>query len=232
MDIKFIALKVSEDNNLMYFFYTQDFAFTVDATNPEILLECLKKEFTKEYYLPEEIQNLSNIPIPRKLLYSFTTHHHFDHSSGDKRLKEIFPDIKQIKGEEKDINIQGIVVKCFKTPCHTRDSICILINNKYMCTGDTIFYLGCGWFTEGTPKDMLAAINKIKQYDNNIIMLYGHNYKEKNLIFIRSECQYINHVEDDRIFLTLGEEKKENPFFLLKNEEEMGSLREKKNKFI
>lgn len=250
--LQFVVIKVSKDNNLMYLFYTKEIAFSVDSTNPNLLLECLQRKFTNTFYLPEEISNLPKIDIPRKLIYSFTTHHHFDHSGGDKLLKELLPDILQLnatnlnkKTEREIYEKTGVTIECIRTPCHTQDSICILINNKFMCTGDTIFYLGCGCFFEGTPKDMLNCINSIKKYDDHILLLYGHNYKDRNLEFIKKECPNLNRecqnlnrecqnlefIKNERIFLTLKEEKQYNPFFQVKNEKEMGELRTKKNNF-
>ncbi|WUR04291.1 hydroxyacylglutathione hydrolase [Vairimorpha necatrix] len=227
MNIKFVAIRVSEDENLMYLFYTDKIAFSVDSTRPHLLLDCLQRTFDNIFYLPEEIEDLPKRE-PRKLLYSFTTHHHEDHSKGDRILKDLVPDIIQ---DNNTVLIGDIRVECIKTPCHTRDSICILVDNKYMCTGDTIFYLGTGCFFEGTPGDMMKCINKISEYDEDILLLYGHNYKKRNLDFIRKECPHIKHKETERIFLTIKEEKKENPFFLVKNEKELGNLRTKKDNF-
>lgn len=237
--MKFISIKVSNDNNLMYLFYTSEIAFSVDSTNPYILIKCLDKSFDKEYYLPEEIEDLPKINTSRKLLYSFTTHHHLDHSSGDKLLKKLVPFIIQINGEyiDQNYNISGISVQAFSIPCHTRDSTCYLIDDKYLCTGDTIFYLGCGKFFEGDGGDMLNNINKIKKFKDDILLLYGHDYRKSNISFIinndiplvkKSEIAY----KEDKIFLTLEEEKKLNPFFLVKNKKEMQNLRDLKNKHL
>ncbi|KAK6089353.1 hypothetical protein P3W45_001676 [Vairimorpha bombi] len=230
--MNFISIRVSDDNNLMYLFYTSEIAFSVDSTDPHLLIESLDKSFTREYYLPHEIRNLPVLETTRKLIYSFTTHHHFDHSSGDNLLRDLIPDIIQIKGEgsDKKYDVSGIPVQAISTPCHTRDSTCYLVDNKYLCTGDTIFYLGCGRFFEGDAKDMLESIRKIKKLNNNLILLYGHDYRESNRAFIK----YISKEEipkDERIWLTLGEEKKFNPFFLVETEEEMRDLRERKNNF-
>ena len=50
----FISIRVRDDN-LMYFFYDDNFAFSFDAYSPEAILYALSCDFDKQNYLENEI---------------------------------------------------------------------------------------------------------------------------------------------------------------------------------
>ena len=50
-------------------------------------------------------------------------------------------------------------------------------------TGDTLFSLGCGRVFEGTHKQMLKSLNKIKRLPFNTKAYFGHEYTKNNLNF-------------------------------------------------
>jgi len=78
----------------------------------------------------------------------FITHSHWDHiesldlfSSAAIYTGAIdsseFPDIAhQIIPDGETIEVSGLAVQCFYTPGHTIDSVCYLINGKYLFVGD------------------------------------------------------------------------------------------------
>ena len=54
---------------------------------------------------------------------------------------------------------------------------------KIAFTGDTLFSLGCGKIFEGTHKQMLSSLNKIKKLPKNTKIYCGHEYTLKNAKF-------------------------------------------------
>jgi glyoxylase-like metal-dependent hydrolase (beta-lactamase superfamily II) len=79
--------------------------------------------------MKNEIRTISSTIQPRRLVCTFTTHHHPVHSSGDILMKKMFPSIVQVSNFEEIMFIQGCSIRCILTPSHTLDSMCI--NNKY-----------------------------------------------------------------------------------------------------
>ena len=126
------------------------------------------------------------------------THHHYDHTDGNSRLKEkwnaelIAPKqeknkIPNIDIEVKDgdlINLAGLKAKVIHTPGHTLGHVMFYLKKeKILFAGDTIFSLGCGRVFEGSMKDMFFSLNKIKSLDPETLIYCGHEYTENNLKF-------------------------------------------------
>ncbi|CAD25089.2 HYDROXYACYL GLUTATHION HYDROLASE [Encephalitozoon cuniculi GB-M1] len=246
MGIEVISILVGGGNNYMHLFYDDDAAFCVDASNPRILLKALGINFKKSIYDEKEIFSMGEDRKKRReLVYLFTTHKHLDHSAGIRCISEESPNTKTISGFSGDICKSGdkfrfkdVEIECFHTPCHTVDSFCFYVGEKYLATGDTLLFLGCGKFFGGTPGQMIKNIEEIKKRVNHdAVLLYGHDYSEQNIRFTE-EFYHVPEEIKKKKFLKLAEEIKYNPFFNLKKvsiegseEEVMGKLRERKNKF-
>src|SRR4030043_688581 len=84
------------------------------------------------------------------LKYVVNTHGHSDHTAGNTELLSMFnvqtvahkmsridADIKVDDGDI--IRVGNVPIKVIYTPGHTPDSICLLVNNKKLLTGDTLF---------------------------------------------------------------------------------------------
>jgi glyoxylase-like metal-dependent hydrolase (beta-lactamase superfamily II) len=127
------------------------------------------------------------------------THAHYDHANrvGDMAdatgatvyvHKEEVNEIKN-KGIEKiktikdgdEIKIGKIKIKVIHTPGHTPGSVCFLINNKKLITGDTLFVENIGRvdLPEGDAKIMSESLKKLKKLDDNIEVYPGHDYGSK-----------------------------------------------------
>lgn len=138
------------------------------------------------------------------IIAGITTHHHHDHSGGNKTLASTYPSIPIYGGfdvpaktdlvEDGDKFTIGdnIHVRCIATPCHTKDSICYHITdaNKSqpggVFTGDTLFQGGCGRFFEGTGEQMHAALSKLATLPDDTIVYNGHEYTAGNIAFAKS----------------------------------------------
>jgi hydroxyacylglutathione hydrolase len=140
-----------------------------------------------------------------KLVYIIDTHGHSDHTAGNQELRSIFgakiaahkqsrvnADIKV--DEDEIISIGSISIKVIYTPGHTPDSICLLVDNQKLLTGDTLFVGECGRtdLPGGNSKSMYNSLfNKIAKLNDNIEVYPGHDYGSKS-------------------YSTIGEEKREN----------------------
>lgn len=240
--MKFIAILVREDN-LMYFFYNDKKAFSVDSFDSEAIIHALSCDFDKTLYTAEEIMNIKQNRKKRDLVYALTTHSHYDHAGGNANLKKLSPTTEFLQNDNfenlKTVQIEGTEITCIKTPCHTKCSVCFYVrieNLNYLLTGDFIFKLGCGKFFEGNSRDFLNSLNLIlKICPDDTVLLYGHDYYKTNRKFAE---KYLKIENCENYFLTLREEKKYNPFINYEAVEIQGSpeekiaiLREEKNNF-
>jgi hydroxyacylglutathione hydrolase len=139
------------------------------------------------------------------LKYIINTHGHSDHTAGNHELVSEFGakiaayelskanfGIPLKEGEI--LNTGKVSIKVIYTPGHTIDSICLLINNEKLLTGDTLFVGECGRtdFPGGNSRSMYNSLfNKLSKLDDNIEIYPGHDYG------IKSSS-------------TIGEEKKSN----------------------
>jgi len=124
-----------------------------------------------------------------QLKYIINTHGHSDHTAGNTELQSIFgaktvakkqsrihPDLPV---DENDIlNVGKITVKIIYTPGHTADSICLLVNDQKMLTGDTLFVGECGRtdFPGGNTKNLYESLNKLQKLNDNVEVYPGHDY--------------------------------------------------------
>jgi glyoxylase-like metal-dependent hydrolase (beta-lactamase superfamily II) len=77
------------------------------------------------------------------------------------------------------ITVGKINVKIIYTPGHTVDSICLLVDNQKLLTGDTLFIGECGRtdFPGGNSKSMYESLfNKLLKLDDNVEVFPGHDY--------------------------------------------------------
>jgi glyoxylase-like metal-dependent hydrolase (beta-lactamase superfamily II) len=139
------------------------------------------------------------------LKYIINTHGHSDHTAGNTELVSIFgaklvahklSKLKcDISVEDGDmLNVGGVSIKVIYTPGHTVDSICLLVDNKKLLTGDTLFVGECGRtdLPDGSSKSMYDSLfHKLLKLNDSIEVYPGRDYGAKP-------------------WSTIGEEKKSN----------------------
>ncbi len=124
------------------------------------------------------------------LKYIINTHGHTDHTAGNHELSAVFQakiaahkqskitlDLKLDDGDS--LTIGNIQLKVIYTPGHTPDSICLLIDEKILLTGDTLFVGECGRtdFSGGNSRSMYDSLfNKLLKLSDNIEVYPGHDY--------------------------------------------------------
>ncbi|KAJ8132828.1 hypothetical protein O1611_g792 [Lasiodiplodia mahajangana] len=173
------------------------------------------------------------------------THHHWDHSGGNKALRTELglPNLPIIGGRNcesvtktpadgESWSIGSIAVKGLYTPCHTQDSICWFMqdgDDKIVFTGDTLFHGGCGRFFEGTADEMHTALNKtLASLPDDTKVYPGHEYTRANVKFgisvlqneaIKNLQAFAEENEETQGKFTIGDEKQHNVFMRVEDPE-------------
>jgi hydroxyacylglutathione hydrolase len=140
-----------------------------------------------------------------KLKYIINTHGHSDHTAGNAELRSMFnagtvahklsrinAGVKVDDGDV--ISVGSIALKVIYTPGHTLDSMCLLVDNQKLLTGDTLFVGECGRtdLAGGNSKSMYNSLfNKILKLNDDVEVYPGHDYGSKP-------------------YSTIGEEKRSN----------------------
>jgi len=169
------------------------------------------------------ISNKENLKIKKIIL----THSHYDHIQkvdelASKTNAEVFfheddyneikttiknPTIKIHKLKNNDVvNVGKIKIKIIHTPGHTPGAVCLLFENK-LITGDTLFVNAIGRtdLAGGDSIKLFESLQKLKKLNDDVEVYPGHDYGEIP-------------------FSTIGNEKKNNPYFKCESKEQFMNL--------
>jgi len=123
------------------------------------------------------------------------THVHADHLSGAKSLADITKTKYYVSGKDLKAKINFVDLKdndeiligenkirVIESPGHTNGSVCFLVNDKALLTGDTLFLDGVGRPDLGRNKEdiengakiLYSTLNKLKGLDGNLVILPTH----------------------------------------------------------
>ncbi len=87
---------------------------------------------------------------PDKVNAVFLTHSHYDHTgalslfnnatvyTGNSGLSDRFNMSFQTMSDGETVELSNLSIKCIYTPGHTSDSVCFLVDGKYLFVGDTL----------------------------------------------------------------------------------------------
>ena len=165
------------DDNYIWLLHNERDAVVVDPGDATPVLQVLEKNRL----------NLKTILI---------THYHSDHIDGVFKLLEHYPaqvfapEYEQYAFEHTAL-ADGDTIKLpeigqnFKVmwlPGHTLGHIAY-VNDEHLFCGDTLFGAGCGRLFEGTPKQMLSSLNRLKELNANTKVYCTHEYTAKNIAF-------------------------------------------------
>jgi hydroxyacylglutathione hydrolase len=152
-------------------------------------------ETTKEAAVVDSSFNASKIIQVLKdekldLKYIINTHGHSDHTAGNTELSSMFGakivayklakvnfDFAVDDGDT--LNVGKVSMQIIYTPGHTADSICLLVDNKKLLTGDTLFVGECGRtdMAGGSAKSMYDSLfNKLLKLNDAVEVYPGHDY--------------------------------------------------------
>jgi hydroxyacylglutathione hydrolase len=186
-----------------------------------------------------------------KLTHILNTHHHWDHSGGNRELKDRFG--AEVVGPEKDRSrIPAIdtgvdettgwrfgdhAVRILEVPAHTRGAIAFVFDGAVF-TGDTMFAMGCGRLFEGTPDMMVTSLSKIAGLPDDTAVYCGHEYTLSNGRFALTlepgnsdlsermvQVDAARAANRPTVPSTIGLEKKTNPFLRTRSPEIRASLK-------
>ncbi len=146
-----------------------------------------------------------------QLMYILTTHRHADHAGGNKDLKQMYPQVEIIGGQNEKIPAVTrtvrdgetftislseqcrLMIDCITTPCHTSGHVVYIVRRQDMhrpvllFTGDHLFIGGCGRFFEGSAKNMYDSMQKLKQRIRTMFPDYGEENKDDILVLCGHE---------------------------------------------
>ena len=136
-----------------------------------------------------------------KLKYVINTHDHSDHTAGDEELRSMFG-AKTVVHKLSRINagvtvddgdvvrVGNVSIKVIYTPGHTPDSICLLVDNKKLLTGDTLFVGECGRtdLPGGNSRSMYDSLfNNLLKLGDDVEVYPGHDYGSRSSSTIGEE---------------------------------------------
>lgn len=125
-----------------------------------------------------------------KLEYIINTHAHLDHIEGNPRMKERSGAkvvMHEVSLANKDVGVKDgdvinlgkyVKLKFMHTPGHSPESMCAIVNDFALVTGDTLFIGECGRVVlpGGDPNALYDSFEKIRKLDPKLIVYPGHDY--------------------------------------------------------
>ncbi len=130
----------------------------------------------------------------------WNTHHHWDHTGGNKGLLAAHPQLAVIGHSSDKGRVPGqtefvedgdtvelgseVSARIIFNPGHTSGAISFyLAAHKAVFTGDTLFLSGCGRMFEGTPPQMQGSLRRLRDLPEDTKVYCGHEYTAANLRF-------------------------------------------------
>ena len=174
------------------------------------------------------------------LTHILITHHHSDHTAGNRRLKAAtgciivgpkveagsIPAIDVELSEGDSVAVGNSTALVIETPGHTRGHISYLFpEDGIVFVGDTLFSVGCGKLLEGDARMMWRSLQKLMALPPETQLYCGHEYTRANTKFALTvepgnaalqaravEAEELAKNGDPTLPTTIGKELATNPF--------------------
>jgi hydroxyacylglutathione hydrolase len=151
------------------------------------------------YNVSEIIRLLKNENM--RLKFVINTHGHSDHTAGNVELQSKFSAkivahklsaiASDIQVDDGDVlKVGAVSIQVIYTPGHTKDGICLLIDNEKLLTGDTLFVGECGRtdLAGGDSRSLYFSLfDRLLKLDDAIEVYPGHDYGSKPFSTIEKE---------------------------------------------
>jgi hydroxyacylglutathione hydrolase len=187
----------------------------------------------------------------------WTTHWHPDHTGGNTAIRAAgaritgpaaeaakIPTLDVTVGEGDVVRIGSEVARVMHVPGHTAGHIAYyLADAGVIFTGDTLFAMGCGRLFEGTAAQMFANMQRYAELPDATQVYCGHEYTQSNgrfalaiepdnaaLVARMQQVDAARAAGEATVPTTIGLERATNPFLRARDAEELGRLREQKDK--
>lgn len=164
------------------------------------------------------------------------THQHHDHIRGNAPLIEQFhAPVKKLNDAESIQLDDKFSLETLDTPGHTSDHQVFLWKEKEkplaLFSGDTLFNSGVGNCRNGgNVNDLYSTTMGLLKLPDSTLLYPGHDYRKRNLEFAlsvepdnkqikESLAALSGHPTEDLAPVTMGDEKKVNPFLRLESDE-------------
>ncbi|NLM17127.1 MAG: MBL fold metallo-hydrolase [Candidatus Riflebacteria bacterium] len=138
----------------------------------------------------------------------FLTHNHYDHTQETKALKShtgakvyAHPEAERLLRGNVSVDalinhgdkvmLGSVAVECIHTPGHSPGSVCLLLNDKYLLTGDTLFVGNCGRddLPESSPNELIKSLKLLYSLPDHLLVCPGHDYGETPTSLLGEEKQ-------------------------------------------
>jgi len=167
------------------------------------------------------------------------THHHADHTGGIAALTKSrqipvygshnsrYDGVTHPLQQGDSVEFDGFQLQVQEIPGHTLDHISYYLaaeTGQLFC-GDTLFLAGCGRLFEGSPSQMLDAMQYFRSLPSSTEVYCTHEYSLANLAFASAvepnnqdiqqctaHCQQLRETDTPTLPTTLANELKVNPF--------------------
>ncbi len=189
------------------------------------------------------------------------THHHADHTAGTDEVRARFSAGVQVVGAAADahrlprldrtvregdtVALGNSSATVIETPGHTVGQINFYFpDGGVLCSGDTLFSLGCGRIIEGTQQQLYDSLQRLAALPDETLVCCGHEYTESNGRFAEhvdpsnkalqariAEVKAQRAAGKPSVPSTMASERATNPFLLAPDLASFTDRRARKDRF-
>ena len=187
------------------------------------------------------------------------THHHADHTAGTEALRERYgaqvygprqnqerlPRLDHAVEEGDVVSLGNTKIQVLSTPGHAVGHVSYVVAEvPALFCGDVLFSLGCGRLLEGTAQELFDSLHRYDSLPDSTLVCAGHEYTRSNLAFAlhvdpenvalkarAGEVERLLETGRPTLPVTLGVERRTNPFLLAPDIATFARLRREKDTF-